>query len=237
MVFSFMIVPVERMEVDQEAVQTADCAICLEPMTPDQDRLKLKQCRHVFHMNCIQSNMMKNGLSCPLCRNIFEFPSESVDCNRCQLQNGEVFHRVDYCVATCGHVHRRRCQEEFLMQFGIPMEGVTTNVVANFNSHHRRKCYQCSETSRLRWVNICADLLRGGAGGARPRQQSRAGAGTNARRHSTRRQDGTSDRQREQNTSGRISTIVTNRDPPAISSNANGDTINADNNVNILTIN
>ena len=229
-------VPVERMEVDQEAVQTADCAICLEPMTPDQDRLKLKQCRHVFHMNCIQSNMMKNGLSCPLCRNIFEFPSESVDCNRCQLQNGEVFHRVDYCVATCGHVHRRRCQEEFLMQFGIPMEGVTTNVVANFNSHHRRKCYQCSETSRLRWVNICADLLRGGAGGARPRQQSRAGAETNTRRHSTQRQDGTSNRQGEQNTSGRISTIVTNRDPPA-SSNANGETINSENNVNILTIN
>ena len=73
-------------------------------MRSDQDRLKLKQCRHVFHMYCIQSNMMVNALSCPLYRNVYEFSSESMQCNRCQLQNDEVFPRADYCAASYGHM-------------------------------------------------------------------------------------------------------------------------------------
>ena len=154
------------------------------------------------------------------------------------------------CWLLCGIIwtygHRHWCHEEFLMQFGIPMAGVTTSAVLmlTYNSHHQRKCYWCSESTSLRWVNICADMVRGN--GVRPQEGQQqswlserwSGAGTKgSRRQSTQRQDETSDRQRQQNTesNGWMSTIVTNQDPPPQSST--GDTINADNNVNILTIN
>jgi|UniRef100_A0A6C0BRZ2 hypothetical protein len=52
----------------KEVIQNDDCSICYEPLTIETSAVRLKTCKHIFHMNCIKSMLSHKLVNCPLCR-------------------------------------------------------------------------------------------------------------------------------------------------------------------------
>ncbi|KAK9071170.1 hypothetical protein SSX86_009738 [Deinandra increscens subsp. villosa] len=48
-------------------IQESNCAICLQDFKNREEGRELPKCRHVFHLNCIDEWLIRNG-SCPVCR-------------------------------------------------------------------------------------------------------------------------------------------------------------------------
>lgn len=50
-------------------VENENCAICLDPCTPENSVL-LRQCEHIFHKHCVLQWMVRSDSTptCPLCR-------------------------------------------------------------------------------------------------------------------------------------------------------------------------
>lgn len=50
------------------AENTEGCPICLEQFTADREKITLKQCKHIFHFNCLRAWVREQHTTCPSCR-------------------------------------------------------------------------------------------------------------------------------------------------------------------------
>ncbi|KAK6945534.1 Zinc finger, RING-type, partial [Dillenia turbinata] len=74
--------PADRYQDIQVLDDGSCCSICLTEFEDEDMVTQLSECRHVFHLDCIQKWIHMDKLTCPICRS-FLLSSDAVRCRDC----------------------------------------------------------------------------------------------------------------------------------------------------------